>query len=130
MAELKYCRTCRHMHKRVAPQLFGGADLESAGILKTQIELDQENKQRAQMEMQRNLARQPFDYEPYNYEWCAAYTKIDVVNKARAGDAAALDELLKEGGARVNPVSGEISPLYILCAWKNETGACPKHEPK
>jgi alpha-D-ribose 1-methylphosphonate 5-triphosphate synthase subunit PhnI len=130
MTALKFCRTCKYMNKRPAPRLFSDGDLQSPGILKAQTELDQETRQRAQLEMQRHAARQPFDYEPHHFEWCAKFTRLEEVARANEGDQDALARLMQEGGAHINPVSGVVTPLYILCAWKNETGNCEAHEPR
>ena len=118
------------MRTRAKVVLFDGQDLQSSGALKAQAQWDQEARQRAQLEMARYQARQPFEYEPHNYAWCAKFTRIDLVTQAQGGDAAAVAQLMQEGGATMNPVTGEIGPLYHLCAWHNETGNCEAYEPK
>jgi hypothetical protein len=85
--------------------LFSTAELAAPGVLKARNQWDQQRTQRAFQEEQRLLSRQPFDYQPHHYPWCAFYTE-------------------KEGGISVNPVTGDTSPLYILCAWKNEYEDC------
>jgi hypothetical protein len=122
--ELRACKSCQHFHLRQPTKLFNGTDLQSPGVLKAQTEWDQENRQRAQQELQRFRAQQPFEYEPHHYAWCAAYTKVDLVERARAGDKAAFEELMQKGGGCFDPVTGEISPLYVLCAWVNPSGQC------
>ena len=124
------CARCRHMRKRRETQLFSSQDLQSAGILKAQTEWDQERKQRAQHELARHDSREPFDYEPHNHPWCAKYTKIDLVQQANAGDESALRQLIAEGGASFNPVTGEVTALYLLCVWMNPKGECKDYEPK
>lgn len=50
---------------------------------------------------------------------------IALLKKAKAGDNAALDELAEKGSATINPVSGDIMQVYILCAQMNPSGKCP-----
>ena len=118
------------MRKRSPIKLFDSQSLHAAGVLKAQVEWDQERKQRAQVELQRYLAREPFDYEPHNYEWCAKFTPVDQIKTVQADDRDALEKLMSTGGATLNPVTGQITALYILCGWKNEDGRCSAHEPK
>ncbi len=68
-----------------------------------------------------------FVYEPHHYAWCAAYTRVDLVKKAIAGDQAALATLMKEGSGTLNPVTGEITPIYALCLVMNPRGTCEKY---
>ncbi|HMD35864.1 MAG TPA: hypothetical protein VKH42_12890 [Vicinamibacterales bacterium] len=125
----KFCKSCKHIRLPAAVQLFDAKDFNSVGVMKAQMELDQENKQRARLELQRIQEQKPITYEPMYYEWCAKFTRLDLVNAARRGDSQALDTLMADGGAMVNPVTGEITPLYVMCAWKNTRGDCPGHEP-
>lgn len=129
---LKLCSKCKHVRKRAAPVLFSPGEAHATGVLKAQVAWDQERKQRAQLELQRLLSRQPFEYEPFSYEWCACKkaTKIDDVEQARKGDTGLLEHLLAEGKAQVNPVTGEISALYFLCAWRNGNNECEDFEPR
>ncbi|MFI7543448.1 hypothetical protein [Actinoplanes sp. NPDC049599] len=91
---------------------------------------EQEERQRAQQEYQAFLSRQPFLYEPHSYAWCAAASREQEVALAQAGDEEARDRLLAEGAATLNPVTGALSPLYILCAWQNPTGGCEEYVDK
>jgi hypothetical protein len=122
------CVTCRHYNLRSRPQLFEGAELQAPGVLKAQTQWDQDQRQQAQGEMQRFHAHQPFTYEPQHYAWCAWYSEIALVQRAQAGDESAWEQLVSSGGAIINPVSGQLSPLYVLCAWKNTDGHCEHHE--
>jgi hypothetical protein len=104
-SQRKICRLCVHYRMRSATVLFSAGELAAPGVLKALNQWDQQRAQRAFQEEQRLLNRQPFDYEPHHYPWCAFYTK-------------------QEGGVSVNPVTGDVSQLYILCAWKNEYEDC------
>jgi hypothetical protein len=128
--EFHVCTECRNYRFKAAIHLFDPTDLQSPGALAAQNKWDEEQRQRAKEEQQRYVAQQPFESEPHHYAWCAAYTMIDDVEKARAGDENAKATLMKSGGALFNPVTGEISPLYILCAWMNPEGRCERYEPK
>jgi hypothetical protein len=126
--QIHTCIDCRHYRMRAKPDLFSAADLQTAGGLKAQGEWQQQEKQHAEREAQVYASGQPFTYEPHHYAWCAAYTPLDLVTKANAGDQAALAQLMQEGHATLNPVSGEVSPIYALCVRMNPRGACGKHE--
>jgi hypothetical protein len=129
---LHLCANCRFRRKRPESQLFDPADLQTAGILKEQVEWDQQRRQRAEQEVQLLAARQLFPHEPHHFDWCAAHPRKGLIERAARGEPgreAALAELLELGGARINPVSGEISPLYMLCQLKNPDGRCQDYEP-
>jgi hypothetical protein len=53
-----------------------------------------------------------------------------LIKEAKNGDFEALQELAERGRATMNPVTGEVSPLYALCARMNPMGQCPLFEPK
>src|SRR5262245_2441244 len=127
---VRICALCRHVRSRVKVALFDGQDLQSPGALKAQTEWNNEMKQRAQLEFARLQSRQPFEYEPHHYAWCAHFTQIELVLNAQKGDTAAIEALMASGGATLNPVTGEIGALYHLCAWHNENGDCAAYEPK
>lgn len=127
---LRVCARCRHYRTRPAVEPFSVSELSAAGVLKAKTEWDQQQRQRAQIEQARFEANQPFDYEPYHFAWCAAYTRIDLVARAEAGDAAALDELATAGGATMDPVTGRIAPLYQLCGWLNPSARCERWQPR
>jgi hypothetical protein len=118
------------MRTRAKIALFKGQDLQSAGALKAQTEWDHEQKQRAQLELQRAQSRQPFEYEPHHYDWCAKFTQIDLVTQAQNGDAGALEKLMNEGGGTLNPITGEVGALYQLCVWHNANANCDGYEDK
>lgn len=127
---LRICARCRHQRMRPEPELFSAGDLQTAAILKSQVEWDQQRRQRAQQETQRVAAGLPFEYEPHHFAWCAAFTPLDLAQRASKGDAAALSELMATGAGVINPVSGEVSPIYALCVQKNPAADCPRYEPK
>jgi hypothetical protein len=127
---VRLCAMCRHMRTRAKITLFDAQDLQSPGALKAQTEWNNNIKQRAQLEFARFQSRQPFEYEPHHYAWCAHFTQIDLVTRAEGGDSAAIEQLMRTGGAIMNPVTGELGALYELCAWHNENADCDKYEPK
>lgn len=127
---LHLCIRCKHHRDRSKAILFGAAELQSPGVLKARTEWDQQQRQRAQQEQQRLASGIPFDYEPHHFAWCAAYTQTDLARRARKGDEEALRALLEQGMGAINPVTGEISLIYVLCAQANPTGNCERYEPE
>jgi len=85
------CINCMHYRKRSSEKLFGLSDLQTPGILKAQLEWDQQQDQRADEERRRFEARREFVYEPFNYAWCAAYTHIGNL------DTSQIEGALKSG---------------------------------
>lgn len=127
-SEIRTCASCIHYRLRPQLQLFTGDDLQTAGVLKARTQWDAEQRQAAQAEQQRFLAKQPFDFEPQHYAWCDFHTRVALAERAASGDQEAFDELVRMRAAVVNPVSGAITPLYQLCAWMNPEGRCAHHE--
>jgi len=127
---LRLCANCRHYRLRSTPQLFSATELQTAGGLKAYSEWQQQEKQHAEREAQLVASGGPFTYEPHHYAWCAAFTRLDLVEKASAGDESALAELMASGGATINPVTGKITPVYALCLRRNSRGDCEKYEPR
>ena len=125
---IKRCIDCRHYRLRAKPVLFSGDELQTAGGLKSQMDWEQQEKQHLAREEQMVAGNKAFTYEPHHYAWCAAYTQLDDVKKAAEGDEAALAALIQHGGASMNPVTGEVTPIYALCLRMNPTGSCEKHE--
>lgn len=129
---LRLCSDCRHRRSRAPLDLFGDRPGAPA-VLKEQTTMEQEDRQRAQQEYQAFTARQPFRHKPYAYAWCAFHSHDDEVAAARTalrqGDAGPYEELRRRGHVVLNPVTGEYSQLYVLCAWMNPEGACAQHEP-
>jgi hypothetical protein len=126
----RVCSRCRHQRTRARPALFSPAELSSAEVLKAQLELLQQERQRAEAEQRRFFANVVFDYQPFNYPWCARYTPLEQVEQARAGDEALLRELLDTGKAVFNPVTGELNPVYAVCERQNPRGECEGYEPR
>ena len=52
------------------------------------------------------------------------------MRKANGNDADALATLMREGGAAMDPVSGKVTAIYVLCAQMNPTGQCSAYEPR
>jgi hypothetical protein len=127
---IKACIDCRHYRLRAKPELFSSADLQTAGGLKARSEWEQQEKQHLQHEEQMVAAGTAFTYEPHHYAWCDAYTRLDLVARATAGEQAALAELMQQRLATMNPVTGELTPVYALCLRMNPTGQCERHEPR
>jgi hypothetical protein len=100
------CTRCRNYRIRPEPELFGLSDLQTPGVLKSKLEWDQQNQERRLLEMQRFDAGQPFNYEPYHYPWCAAYTPYDnqlsgaIASALGHGDRERARQLAKESVAR------------------------------
>jgi hypothetical protein len=57
------------------------------------------------------------------------YEATRQIARARSGDRGAIQGLMVTGTAGMNPVSGEVLPVYGLCARINPTGECPLFEP-
>jgi hypothetical protein len=127
---VRICRDCVHYRLRAPVRPFAAEQIVAAGVLKELNTWEQEERQRAQQEYQAFLARRPFGYEPHSYAWCAAASREDEVRRARQGDHAARDLLLAGGAATLNPVTGELMPQYVLCAWENPTGTCERYVDK
>jgi hypothetical protein len=104
--------------------LYDATDLQSPGALASQGKWDEEQRQRAKEEMQRMQSGKPFVYEPHHYAWCASYTQVDRVRALDVDDTAAVMAAMDDGLAVLNPVTGELLPVYQLCAVKNPEGAC------
>jgi hypothetical protein len=115
---------------RLKADLFSSAELQTAGGLKAQSEWQQQERQHAEREAQLYASGDAFTYEPHHYAWCAAYTPIELVEQANTGDEGALAQLMQEGHARLDPVTGEISAIYALCRRMNPRGTCERHEPR
>jgi hypothetical protein len=127
---IKRCVDCRHYRLRAKPELFSSAELQTAGGLKARSDWEQQEKQHLQHEEQMVAAGTAFTYEPHHYAWCDAYTRLDLVEKASAGDQGALAELMQQRLATMNPVTGELTPVYALCLRMNPTASCERHEPR
>ena len=123
------CVNCVHMNRRPELQLFSGEELQTAGGIKAATEWESQEKQFAQREESKAAVGEPFPWEPHHYAWCDAYTQIGLVTAANTGDAQAQAQLMREGGAELNPVTGEFVPLYFLCIHLNHDGRCERYEP-
>lgn len=125
---IRFCKTCKHFRSRSNTQLFSSTELQTAGGMKAYSEWQQQEKQHAEREAQLVSAGAPFTYEPHHYAWCAAFTLLELASSADAGDESALAELMRVGGASVNPVTGKVTPIYALCLRRNPRGDCEKYE--
>jgi hypothetical protein len=125
---LSVCARCKHQHVRARPVLFSGDEMTSADVLKQQLEWVQQQRQREEAEQRRFMSGGAFDYEPFGYPWCDHYTKVAAVENARAGNDSLLRNLIDSGLANFNPVTGEITPIYVLCDRVNPRGDCEFYE--
>lgn len=125
---LHVCVQCRHYRLRSKPDLFGATELQTAGGLKARTEWQQQEKQHAEREAQLVASGGAFTYEPHHYAWCAVFTRRDLAERANAGDRTSLEELMRQGGATMNPVTGEVTPIYALCLRMNPRGTCDRYE--
>ncbi len=124
----RVCTRCRFYRLRPSPVLFDASDLQSAGALSSQGKWDEEQRQRAKEEMQRVAAGKSFTYEPHHYAWCASFTRAEVVLTIDPEDVDAVTAALNQGIAVLNPVSGELAPVYQLCVVLNPEAACERYE--
>ena len=108
--------------------MFSSAELQTAGGLKALGEWEQQEKQHSEREMLLFGSGVAFTFEPHHYAWCEAYTLLAEVKAANAGNEQAAVRLVRKGGASLNPVSGEWTPIYALCQRVNLKGDCEKHE--
>ena len=84
------CRKCKYRQMRPKPELFDNAALQSPAALKAKMEWEQQNQERRQAEQQRYESGGAFNYEPFSYEWCAAFTPFypELIQKVEAEGAA------------------------------------------
>lgn len=127
----RVCATCRYRRRRSASQLFSPTELQTPGGLKAYTEWQQQEKQHGERESRLFAAGGLFTYEPHHYDWCAAFTApLELVEKANLGDRTSLEMLSRQGGGiEVNPITGELSPIYVLCEQENSRLECERHEP-
>lgn len=77
------CEHCRHFRKRQPAAISSGAAIWSPEVMKAELERRQELVKIAQTEMLRETMdflssfEGRFDYEPFTYPWCAAFTPHD-----------------------------------------------------
>ena len=124
------CIDCRYYNFRQEPELFSPSELQTPGGLKAHSDFQEQQKQHAMREEQLLASGRPFLYEPHHHAWCSTYTRLDLVSQARDGSSDALEQLIREGGAMLNPVNGELTAIYALCSRMNPRGMCEKYEPR
>ena len=129
MSELHYCRACWHRRMRPEGTPFSPAELEVPEVLKAFTEWQQQRRQQELQERQQLAAGDPFMYEPHTLDWCARYTKLELVDRANHGEGGALEELMDKGGAVMSSVTGEVTPIYAMCQNMNPDGKCEGYEP-
>jgi hypothetical protein len=82
----RLCTNCQYYRQRAAVILFPPSQGGRPGIIKTRIEYEEMLRQRAESERQKAYNREIFDYEPYHYAWCAAYTYLSDEDLHTAAD--------------------------------------------
>ncbi len=111
MSEIAICAHCRHMRqKQIADPFSNRLDVWTPDILEAKTKWEEQQREVAIVEEQRYLAGEEFDYEPNNYPWCAAWTEV--------------------GKSWIDPVTGERSKFFVLCAHANPDGTCERYESK
>ena len=123
------CNRCAHHRLRPRPLVFSPTELQTPGALKAHLEWEATRTERAQREQQMLNDGLRFLYEPHSLLWCSAFTELELVARAKAGDRAALEAALERGAAALNPVTGELSAVYALCDRHNHDQGCRRHEP-
>lgn len=99
---LSVCKICAHQRIRPKPVLFSNADLHNPEVLKAKLEWEQQDMQRRFIEQQRIEEGKLFDYEPYHYSWCDAFTPLDPGLIPQLEDA-----LVKEGKELARRIASE-----------------------
>lgn len=100
------CKFCANRRMRPKPELFSASDLHNPQVLKAQLEWEQQDQQRKFTELQRFEEGRPFNYEPYHYYWCEAFTPLDpelipqLETMLSDGDTERARELAKESNSR------------------------------
>ena len=100
------CNDWHHSRDKAHANPFSN-NFSDPEVLEAKIEWEKERNETALLEKQRFDAGELFDYEPNFYAWCAEWTKANEQ-------------------FRFDPVSGERSPIYVLCATANYNAQCPK----
>lgn len=110
--EPRFCSDCKHMRNKARANPFGGRlDALTPEILKARNKWEEKQNEIAELEKQRVEAGADFDYEPNFYPWCASWTEA-------------------EGRFTIDPVTGNKTPIFVLCEVGNENGDCPRYEAK
>jgi hypothetical protein len=108
--EIHFCNDCKFIRiKKRANPFDGRLDVLNPDILKARNKWEEKQNEIAELERQRFDTGVDFDYEPNFYPWCAAWTESD-------------------GRFTIDPVTGNKTLIYILCAAGNERGDCPRFE--
>jgi hypothetical protein len=106
---IRVCSQCRHYRQRKPIQAVASRHLSTPGALEAKLAWDNEQRELAALEAQRFAARQDFDFEPVSFPWCDEWTR-------------------QSGGETIDPVSGEMRKIYVLCAQGNADGQCKYFE--
>ena len=77
MERIAVCTKCMHYRVRPKTQLFSRSELQASGVLKVDLEWEQQEQEWRLIERQRFESGLPFNYEPHFYAWCAACTPYD-----------------------------------------------------
>ncbi len=100
-----YCRDCVHRRRSERINPFAGTRSWTPELLKAKEQWDHEGQELAYIEQDRLKSGEDFDFEPLYFDWCAMWTE-------------------KEGRKKVDPVTGEESRIYEMCARRNANRDC------
>lgn len=108
---IRICAECRHMREKALVKPFGRGDHHTPEILEEIAKWEEEQNKTAILEQQMNDRGDIFDFEPSTFPWCSRWTE-------------------EEGRWTIDPISGQKSPIFVLCLRANADGQCPRYEPK
>jgi len=108
-AAIRICGQCRHIRSFVQIAPFRAELLGIPKVLEAKLKWDKEQRELATLEYQRFQAGADFDFEPHNYPWCEKWTAL-------------------EGGQVIDPITGQATRLFVICARANARGDCPHWE--
>ncbi|WP_442432705.1 hypothetical protein [Nitrospira sp. T9] len=108
---IRICAECRYMREKPLVHPFGRGDYHSSAILEEIAKWEEEQNKTAILEKQMVDRGDDFDFEPATFPWCANWTE-------------------EEGRWTIDPISGQKSPIFVLCLQGNADGQCRRYEPK
>lgn len=104
------CNKCVFRRRREPLNPFRGVLTWTPGLYEAKRKWDEEQRELALKEKHSFQSGDEFDYEPSFFDWCEKWTQ-------------------KIGRRTLDPVSGEVGRLYVLCARANQKGNCKYHQP-
>jgi hypothetical protein len=103
------CVRCKFYRKHIPVNPFSSVKVWTPEILNEKIKWEESQKEAAINEDMRFKSGSDFDYEPIYYPWCAKWTEES-------------DEY------SIDPITGDKSKIYMLCARANANARCPHFE--